>query len=135
MERGAGRAINRGLRTGSRPKDEAGDLTEAGRTPSRLQSVRSGRRQLPITRLRLADAPHPLRAGEARQRQRRSHTVLKKGYGAVGVVVGPSVGRGVRRGVGRAMRLIAAVAVGGRSVKGGVKPRVGLRRDREQPKR
>ena len=81
--------------------------------------------------MRLADAPHPLRAGEARQRQRRSHTVLKKGYGAVGVVVGPSVGRSV----GRAMGLIAAVAVSGRGVEGGVKPRVGLRRGREQPKR
>ena len=52
---------------------------------------------------------------------------MKKGYGAVGVVV--------RRGVGRAMGLIAAVAVSRRRVEGGVKPRVGLRRDREQPKR
>jgi hypothetical protein len=127
MERGADRAINRGLHAGSRPKDEAGDLSAAGRSPSRLQSVRSGRRQLTLTRLRLADAPHPLRAGEARQRQRRSHTVLKKGYGAVGVVVGPSVGR--------AMSLITAVAMSGSRVKGGVKPRVGLRRGREQPKR
>jgi hypothetical protein len=53
--------------------------------------------------------------------------VLKKGYGAVGVVVGPSVGR--------AMSLITAVAMSGSRVKGGVKPRVGLRRGREQPKR
>ena len=29
------------------------------------------------------------------------------------------------------MRLIAAVAGGGRGVEGGVKPRVGVRRDRE----
>lgn len=34
-----------------------------------------------------------------------------------------------------AVGLIAAVAGGGRGVEGGVKPRVGLRRNREQPQR
>lgn len=81
------------------------------------------------------DAPHALRAGKSRQRQRRGHAELKKGYSAVEVVVR----RGVRQRGGRAMRnavgLIAAVAGGGRGVEGGVKPRVGLRRNREQPQR
>ncbi len=56
---------------------------------------------------------------------------MKKGYNAVGVVVHPRVRRAMRNAVG----LIAAVYVNRRGVEGGVKPRVGVRRNREQAQR
>ncbi len=84
-----------------------------------------------FTWLGMGDDPHALRTGKSRQGQRRGHAELKKGYGAVGIVVR----RGVRPRVRRAMGLLAAETGGGWGVEGDVKPRVGLRRNREQPQR